>query len=109
LRFPDFFDVARYPTIGFVSTAIECGEDSRFRIAGRLTIRGVTQDIALEGRVRAPAGSDRLTLEMRGSLSHRAFGVGTDAHAANRVILGHKVKILAELSVVKAEATREAV
>jgi polyisoprenoid-binding protein YceI len=108
LRSADFFDVERHPAIGFVSTAIECVEESRLRITGRLTIRGVTQDITLEGRVRAPSGSDRRTLELRGSLSHRAFGVGTDALAANRVILGHKVKILAELCVVKAEATREA-
>jgi polyisoprenoid-binding protein YceI len=108
LRSPDFFDVEHYPTIDFASTAIEPLGDQRFRVAGRLTIRGVTQDIGLEGRVRDVPRSDRRTLELRGSLSHRAFGVGIQALAANRVILGHNVRILAELSVVKAEATREA-
>ena len=108
LRSPDFFDVEHHPTIDFGSTDIEALGDQRFRVGGRLTICGVTQDIGLEARVRDVPRSDRRRLELRGSLSHRAFGVGTRALAAHRVILGHKVMILAELSVVKSEATREA-
>lgn len=90
-----------------MSTAIERTEGSRLRITGRLTMGGVTQDIALDGRIGDAPASDRLTLGLCGSLSHRAFGIGTQALAANRVILAHKVRILAELSIVRFDVTEE--
>jgi polyisoprenoid-binding protein YceI len=99
LRSDDFFDVERYPTITFVSTAIEQLDGGRFRIVGQLTIRRVTREIELEAVVRGAArdvsGDERTTLELRGELSHRAFGVGWLALQASRVLLGDKVKISA--------------
>ena len=47
LRSPDFFDAAQFPELRFESTAIEALDDEEFRIAGKLTIHGVTNDIVL--------------------------------------------------------------
>ncbi len=46
LRSPDFFDVDRFPTIAFESLRIEAA-GSRATVIGRLTLHGVTREIAV--------------------------------------------------------------
>jgi polyisoprenoid-binding protein YceI len=46
LRSADFFDVERYPTIAFQSVRVESG-GRRATVVGRLTLRGVTRDLAV--------------------------------------------------------------
>ena len=47
LRSPDFFDVAKYPTITFVSTAIAKTSATAGTLTGDLTLHGVTKTIAI--------------------------------------------------------------
>jgi polyisoprenoid-binding protein YceI len=54
LRSENFFDVAKYPTITFVSRRVEAGEPGSFRLIGDLTMRGVTREVALD--VEGPNG-----------------------------------------------------
>jgi polyisoprenoid-binding protein YceI len=53
LRSPDFFAADSYPTLTFQSTRVEEVEEGRLRVAGDLSIRGVTRpvvlDVVLEG------------------------------------------------------------
>src|SRR3984885_15971342 len=51
LRSPDFFDVAKYPTLTFTSKRIETLGAEAFNLTGDLTIHGVTKEVsfALEG------------------------------------------------------------
>lgn len=53
LRSPDFFAADSYPTLTFRSTRVEAAEEGRLRVAGDLSIRGVTRpvvlDVVLEG------------------------------------------------------------
>jgi polyisoprenoid-binding protein YceI len=46
LRSVDFFDVERYPTIAFQSVRVESG-GRRATVVGRLTLRGVTRELAV--------------------------------------------------------------
>jgi polyisoprenoid-binding protein YceI len=46
LRSADFFDVERYPTISFQSVRVESG-GRRATVLGRLTLRGVTRELAV--------------------------------------------------------------
>src|SRR5215472_18390975 len=46
LRSADFFDVERFPTIAFESVRVE-GSGQHVTVAGRLTMRGVTHEIAV--------------------------------------------------------------
>ena len=47
LRSADFFDVETYPEIRFVSTRVEEVEEGAFVVAGDLTIRDVTKEVAI--------------------------------------------------------------
>jgi polyisoprenoid-binding protein YceI len=46
LRSADFFDVERFPTITFESVRVEA-EGRRATVTGRLTVRGVTREVAV--------------------------------------------------------------
>ena len=73
LRSPDFFDAAQFPEIAFESTEIEPLDEMAFRVTGRLTIHGVSNEIVLHAEVggteRDPWGNERIGLEVTGRLS----------------------------------------
>jgi len=104
----DFFDAERYPEISFSSTRIE-ERGGRLRIAGELTMRGVTRELALDGRLaeglrRDPDGVERIQLELRGELSRRDFGLTwNQALDTGGALLGNKVKIELEISAARGE------
>src|SRR3712207_310514 len=51
LRSPDFFAVDEHPRISYETTAVEWQGEDRLRIAGELTIRGITRAIELDGEL----------------------------------------------------------
>jgi polyisoprenoid-binding protein YceI len=71
LRSPDFFDVAQYPELRFESTEIEELDEEEFRITGKLTIHGVTNDIVLHAELQGtdidPWDNERVGLEVTAS------------------------------------------
>jgi polyisoprenoid-binding protein YceI len=60
LRSADFFAADSYPTLTFQSTRVETVDEGRLRVAGDLSIRGVTRpvvfDVALEGAALGQGG-----------------------------------------------------
>ena len=48
LKTSDFFDVAKFPSAGFKSTAIEVTGPTTGKITGNLTLHGVTKPVVLE-------------------------------------------------------------
>ncbi|HEY4583661.1 MAG TPA: YceI family protein [Lysobacter sp.] len=48
LRSADLFDAAKFPSITFRSTKVEAAGDSRLRVTGDVTVRGVTRPAVLE-------------------------------------------------------------
>ena len=48
LRSPDFFDAAQYPLMTFKSARVSHGGDNKYTAEGTLTIKDVSQDLALE-------------------------------------------------------------
>ena len=48
LRSADFFDVERYPTVSFVSTAVEAAGGNAYRVTGDLAIRDVTRPVTFD-------------------------------------------------------------
>jgi len=101
---PDFFDVERYPEIGFDSTRIDYLDGGRLRIVGALTMRGVTVELELNGTRREAGDDERIELELRGVLNRRDFGLTwNQAIETGGALLGNKVKIALEISAVKSE------
>ena len=83
LRSADFFDVERFPHLSFVGGAVESvgGRGGRFRVAGDLTIRGMTRSIVFDVRHDPPPpfGTDRgARFFATGLLDRRDFGVRWD-------------------------------
>jgi polyisoprenoid-binding protein YceI len=106
---PDFFDVKRYPEITFNSTLIEYVGLGRLHIGGELTMRGVTREIDLDGRLNGTRpnarGDRRIALILCGELNRRDFGLTwNQALETGGALLGNKVKLTLELSAVRSEA-----
>ncbi|MDB5134705.1 MAG: YceI family protein [Mucilaginibacter sp.] len=48
IKSPDFFDVAKYPTVTFVSTSIKPTTANHYKLTGNLTLNGITKVVALD-------------------------------------------------------------
>jgi polyisoprenoid-binding protein YceI len=106
LRSPDFFDVERFPEIGFRSTAIRPVDDETFEIAGELTLHGVTREIALTAEIQGtevdPWGNERVGLEITGQLNRADFGMKfNQALGSGNMLVSDKVKLSLDISAVK--------
>jgi polyisoprenoid-binding protein YceI len=84
---PDFFDAATHPEARFASTSITPAADGRLRIAGELTLRGVTRPVVLDGELEGtgsdPYGNERIGLVARGQIDRTEFGVNWNNVLAN--------------------------
>jgi polyisoprenoid-binding protein YceI len=59
MRAPDQLDAASHPTIRFVSTRVVGEGEGRLRVTGRLTLRGVTQEVTFPAAVALESGGLR--------------------------------------------------
>ncbi len=79
LRGADFFDVERYPTITFRSSAVEDLGDDRYRLTGDLTIRDVTRPITIDlehtGAAQDPFGNFRVGFEGTVVVNRKEWGL----------------------------------
>lgn len=107
LRSADFFDVENHAELRFESSSVEQLDDESYRIVGDLTIRGVTREVELhavsQGVEQDPWGNTRAGLEVAGTLDREQFGLTwNQALESGGVLVGKKVKLLLDLSAVKA-------
>lgn len=78
LKSEDFFDVAKHPTMEFVSTGVKGWKGGKGKLLGKLTLHGVTKDIVLdlESNPEADAmGGERTGFTARTKIDRREFGV----------------------------------
>ena len=106
LRSPDFFDAAQFPEIAFESTKIEALDGDEFRVTGRLTIHGVTNEIVLRAEVGGtefdPWGNERIGLEVTGQLSRGDYGMKLQqALGSGNLVVGDRVALALDLSAAK--------
>lgn len=106
LRSPDFFDSAQFPEIAFESTKIEPLDEEEFRVTGRLTIHGVSNEIVLHAEVGGtepdPWGNERIGLEVTGRLSRSDYGMKLQQTlGSGNLVVGDKVTLALDLSATK--------
>jgi polyisoprenoid-binding protein YceI len=106
LRSADFFDAETYPELSFAATAIEPVDEETFRIAGDLTLHGITRPITLEavvqGTDRDPWGNDRVGLEVVGQLKRSDYDMKfNQALGSGNMLVGDKVKLVLDISAIK--------
>lgn len=82
LRSPDFFDVAKFPTLTFRSTGFEARENYQALVTGDLTIHGVARAVKLEaefsGPVKTPedlGGEMTIGLSAATTINREDFGI----------------------------------
>lgn len=85
LKTPDFFDVAKYPTATFVSTAIKPGGDkgASHTVTGNLTMHGVTKSVTFPATISATA--DAVNVDANFSINRRDFNINYAGPANNLV------------------------
>jgi polyisoprenoid-binding protein YceI len=106
LRSADFFDVERFPELKFESTGVEQLDADTFRITGKLTIHGVTNEIVLHAEVDGtdtdPWGNERVGLEVMGELSRGDYGMKfNQALGSGNMLVADKIKLALDISAVK--------
>lgn len=79
LKSADFFDIARYPSIHYKSTASEQAGFNSAKVSGELTIHGVkkkvTMDVYISGPVKSPFGETTMGITGRFVLDREEFGI----------------------------------
>ncbi len=92
LKGPDFFDVARYPTVRFSGNQLTMSSTTKGRVAGQLTARGITRPVVLSVSFSAPPAraiqGSELSFTGSTSIDRRDFGM-----TAYRAIVGRQVTI----------------
>ena len=109
LKSPDFFDVAKSPTITFKSKSAEAAGAGKFKLTGDLTLRGVTKEVTLD--VEGPSqplvaqGRTRVGATATTKINRQDYGVSwSRALDGGGVVVSDEVVITFEIELVKADA-----
>jgi polyisoprenoid-binding protein YceI len=109
LKSPDFFDVARYPTITFKSKKVTRLADSKFQVTGDLTIHGVTREVVLDVDGQPKPFKDHMgNLRLGGmattKLNRRDFGINWNKVLdGGGLVVGDEVGITIDVELVQAD------
>jgi polyisoprenoid-binding protein YceI len=107
LRSPNFFDVAKFPSITFKSTRVEKAGDGRLKVMGDLTIHGVTRavtlDVAATPEIKDPWGNTRRGFSAATRISRKDFGMTWAKAIDAGPVVGDEVAIEIEAEAVKAK------
>jgi len=107
LKSADFLDVAKFPTIDFISTEIS-GSGDEWKVTGDLTIHGETREVVLEVEGPAPEtkdpwGSTRTGASASTKINRKDFGLTWNvALEAGGVLVGEEIAITLELELIRA-------
>ena len=107
LKSPDFFDVAKYPTIIFKSTKVEKVSDTKYKATGALTIKGKTKEVVLdvEGSPKPmtdPMGNSKLGGVAHTTINRQDFGVSWNkALDGGGLVVGDDVDITIDIELVQ--------
>lgn len=104
LKTPDFFDIANYPQITFVSTNVE-RDGSEWAITGDLTINGVTKSVTVPfeetGSAKDPFGNTRVGFEGGITLDRTEWNLKFNASLeTGGVLVSEKVKLELDVSAI---------
>jgi polyisoprenoid-binding protein YceI len=107
LRSPDFFDVAKFPTITFQSKRTE-KQGSDTVVIGDFTMHGVTKELSLpltvKGPIKDPWGNNRIGLQAKTKINRRDFGLKyNQALETGGLVVGDEIELEINAEAVKAK------
>ncbi len=108
---PDFFDVAKYPTIAFACTKVELTAPNRGKVTGQLTIHGTTRQVTMDvehfGPIKTPAdlgGETSIGFTARLTINREDYGVIWNIPLnADKFMVGKDVEIVLDIEADLAE------
>jgi polyisoprenoid-binding protein YceI len=109
LRSADFFEVEKYPEIGFRSTAIRSTGEDEFEIDADLSIHGITRPVTLKATLEGyepedHQGNTRVGLSASTQINRSDFEMRFNAAlGSGNMVVSDKVKIVVDVSAVKAD------
>lgn len=107
LRSADFFDVAKYPTMTFVSKKVAKAGADKLKVTGDLTLHGITREVVLdvEGlskESKDPWGNIRSGAVATAKINRKDFGlVWNKALETGGVAVGEEIAIHLEIEMIK--------
>jgi len=107
LRSPDFFDVAKYPTMTFTSKRVIVEGGKVSKVIGDLTIRGTTREVTLDVADFTPAIKDPWGKQRRGAtatatINRKDFGLAWNKLLeTGGAVVGDEVKISLDIELIK--------
>ncbi len=108
LKSADFFDVEKFPTLAFRSTAVRSRGEGELAVEGELTIHGVTRPVtfAVEGPTppaKDPWGKTRIGIAATAKINRKDFGLTWNAALeTGGILVGEEVTITLDVQFVKA-------
>lgn len=102
---PDFFNVAQFPTVTFKSRSVAAA-GSGYKVAGDLTLLGVTKPVTLTVDSVSPEITDPWSGQRRGlsattTINRKDFGMGWNAPAGGGVMLSENVEISLDIEMTR--------
>ncbi len=106
LKSADFFETSKHPKMTFVSTSVEKIKDGKYNLKGKLTLHGVTKEIALAmtygGTTKDPWGNTKAGLKVTGVINRSDFGLKYNSVLeAGSLMIGEDVTITAKVELAK--------
>lgn len=108
LKSVDFFDVEKFPTLSFKSIKVSPAGDGELKVAGDLTLHGVTRPVvlAVEGPTppaKDPWGNSRIAVSATTKINRKDFGLTYNAALeTGGILVGEEVTITLEIQFIKA-------
>jgi polyisoprenoid-binding protein YceI len=108
LRSKDFFDVANYPEMTFMSTKIAKVSGSTYQVTGRFSMHGITKEITIPveflGTAKDPWGGERAAFSTAFALNRKDYGIEWNKVLdAGGTLLGDEVSVNIDIEAVKAK------
>ncbi len=105
LASPDFFDVERFPEVGFASSAVRV-EDGKVVVEGELSIKEAKRSVKAEGTVSAPEtsldGKEHFGIDLETEVDRTQYGLNWNADLpSGGKALGDEVTITVHLEFIK--------
>jgi polyisoprenoid-binding protein YceI len=106
LKSAEFFDVAQFPNLTFVSTGMTRTGADAYLLDGRLTLHGVTKPVTLKaeygGQMQDFYGQTKAGFEVVGTIKRKDFGLNWDGVTeAGGIVVSDDVKLVLNIQVTK--------
>jgi polyisoprenoid-binding protein YceI len=104
LRSVNFFDVDRHPDMTFESTGLVV-RGGLLELPGKLTIRGITRDVAMEVEFlgldeTGLQGEQRIGISATTTIRRSDYGVGAGTGEGQKIVVGDRVTIQLDIQAV---------